>query len=818
MGEDDAALTAVFLHQSQDWLDFAGPVDEALNEAGYLELDLAVGDGFVASAAGDLFDSGTAATYTAKGLPTGLKFDTKTGAITGTATKGGRFYATVTAKNASGFTRTLLAKINVGDVEGEPDPEGPFAHLPALTVGDYYDIYLSWKWNGEGYQSCSGLPTGLKVVSEDDMDEMSYSAVGYATTPGWFTIVLTEKYEGQTKKSTYVLPVVDIPTRYEFISCDAAEGTVTGGGVWAGGSTHTIKATPKEGYVFAGYFRDADFQEPATEAIVEESEWGDESWTSRGCEADYRNASLTWVVGRHTPERLYARFIPKSEATGETTILVKLDDDEDENFVPMAGESDLPYTWDVQPAQNEYGVMELRFESDTLPTVTVKGLPKGFTFSGLAYDGQARIKYDLWGVGARAEPGDYPVTITTKNMGNVQTTAFMLHVGHYRNGCAEWLSESYELLSFVSPDDWLADVFGAEDAAALAPMSEKSDDGGSYSMAWSVTGLPAGLSFNAKTGKITGSLKAVTQPTTYIVHFMCTEKSSYPGSGSWSYVYDGTCSVTVNPVPAWAVGTYDGMMHVVGTDGDWESPGRLQVMVAANGTVDVAYSMIEPDGKRIYTRKYKTKILEFEEGEFTFEIGIEESDYCENGIGRIRREAFDGENMDLGYYACVEIETEGEDEDEDEYASCHVAYKDVSADPALAPLFAQLARASWSVDVTAAPPAFEDATHWIEGNLGVLVGATGTVTLDWESYNEEVVSTSTMPAHLVFLGREDEGYRARIEANVYEKGFGRYQGDNRLIGISLELWIPCDGSVLDLENLETVVSEVIVDDEWEWDD
>ncbi len=118
--------------------------------------------------------SATPVTYSAKGLPSGLVINKKTGEISGEATKAGVFTVTVTAKSAGGNTITQKVKITVnapswvrGTYEGVALPgtkaSDPPAHLK-FTVGTTGKISGSVNYKGKAYSftaNCSYCSMGI---------------------------------------------------------------------------------------------------------------------------------------------------------------------------------------------------------------------------------------------------------------------------------------------------------------------------------------------------------------------------------------------------------------------------------------------------------------------------------------------------------------------------------------------------------------------------------------------------------------------------------------------------------------------------------
>ncbi len=122
-------------------------------------------------------------TYSASGLPAGLKIDSKTGRVTGSPTKAGTYRITVTAKNAYGSANTVLT-LSV-------------AKFPKSFAGKYNGIFFdgqqrmlgsaTWKIASNGKWSAKlfrgGKTTSVKgEVSVNEDNAICLSASGFSAT------------------------------------------------------------------------------------------------------------------------------------------------------------------------------------------------------------------------------------------------------------------------------------------------------------------------------------------------------------------------------------------------------------------------------------------------------------------------------------------------------------------------------------------------------------------------------------------------------------------------------------------------------------
>jgi hypothetical protein len=123
-----------------------------------------------------------------------------------------------------------------------------------------------------GLISFSGLPKGLTAKEDrtytDSIGKFTaWYIEGIPTEAGWYTVSATGKgYNGveiENYKYSKHIAVADTPSKYVFVKVGQGEGTVTGTGVWNAGKAYSINATPKAGYVFAGWYQDETCTIPA---------------------------------------------------------------------------------------------------------------------------------------------------------------------------------------------------------------------------------------------------------------------------------------------------------------------------------------------------------------------------------------------------------------------------------------------------------------------------------------------------------------------------------------------------------------------------
>ena len=197
----------------------------------------------------------------------------------------------------------------------------------------------------------------------------------------------------------------------KFVGGCEGMGTVSGGKSAKGGTKVTLKAVAKPGFVFVGWYRDA------------------EGWDPVEGETDYRSPSYSYVVGEDDAT-FYAKFISV-----------------DEDWVSVWCQPDDEYARGV-----EIEPLAVEVNSASLATVKVTGLPTGLKFTAKPLTLKAtnyRAAVDLPAntiYGTPTKSGIYTATITA-------TTASKK-------------SEAYKVDLVVRADgEYLVDVMGVDGAA-----------------------------------------------------------------------------------------------------------------------------------------------------------------------------------------------------------------------------------------------------------------------------------------------------------------------------------------------------------------
>lgn len=524
----------------------------------------------------ELVETGSELTsFKLSGLPSGLKFNAKTYALSGAPTKSGIYWVTAQAKNKNGYEHSRIFRFNVltadGEVPAMPEP------VDNADIFDFEDEseYICTAWcTGEDvyyYEECgisvppspltgaevssvkvSGLPAGVTYYNtmyygDGEYDELTWHVYfeGMPSKPGIYTVTFSVTYDDRkTLKSTRQYLVADGGSSYVTVAvhpdCEGM-GTATGSGVYKVGAPIKLAAKSANGCAFAGWYvrEDCSDGEPGE---CDSGYWPAWLVASSGKDVDYRTASGSFAVDfSETPEcSLYASFVSKEDDVAEIVVMEEehweWDDDAGEEVLVHSSKTELDGQV-LEMYAGEYFYAPIYVISPSLPKVTVKGLPKGAYYypdSGLNVSGDVA-------------PGIYPITITAVTSSKLTTTAnFHLKVMAYSD--------------FISVDGNLGEFTPGEE---IEPIDLSWCFDFENNSTFKVSGLPKGLSWNAKANPskgidaytITGT---PTEPGEYLVVFSAKIPYETETGKMTSVLEYSTASITVMPYPELAVAVYTG--------------------------------------------------------------------------------------------------------------------------------------------------------------------------------------------------------------------------------------------------------------------
>ena len=272
--------------------------------------------------------------------------------------------------------KSLSVKIGEGEKVRPTDLAAVWSRIDEDLIGEVTLTPSNLVTESKSYVTATvkGLHPGLKFNAK------KLAITGVPTKYDTRTVTVSLKNaSGYTFKRTFavtvwpdltitVAPAVDevrtgVPV---MLWCDATMGTVKGTGVYALGKDGTkkvsINATAAKGYVFAGWYLDPGFSEPAYDLVA------------AGKNKDYRQASQTITVTG--PTYLFARFVAKTKKADPITHLRF-------NGAGYCGADASEFaegeTWYQGVALPTNGC-RIAFGSASLPTVKVSGLPAGVKF------------------------------------------------------------------------------------------------------------------------------------------------------------------------------------------------------------------------------------------------------------------------------------------------------------------------------------------------------------------------------------------------------------------------------------------------------
>ena len=406
------------------------------------------------------------------------------------------------------------------------------------TNGEIGDIYVGLESGSLATVKVTGLPAGLKFTDKAIVDKKSGDVLheantiyGTPTKSGVYTVTATATSAGKKTATSTAVIVVRKPDEKmvkllvenvydEDSALEVVPGKVTGAGIYAEGKKISLKATANKGFVFAGWWD------------VNAGEWIDSA-------EDYRNPKLSYVMTDSDME-LEAVFVPVTE---DTTLELyvegdQISEDADDNVFYADGEVEV----------------RLEIDSLSLPKATVSGLPKG-----LKFDSKTNMI-----TGAPTTPGVYEVTVklTNQSIKKAIVRKFKVEVSNLKAA-----NDYFEDCLYNDDGEKYTLSVGISNIDEFLPSLRLNRN-----VKLAVSGLPAGLKYNAKTGKITG---VATKAGVYTVTLTVTD-------GKEKYV--STITIEVEALPDWVVGTFDGYLYCT-SDHNWDYHDKVIITISSAGKV-----------------------------------------------------------------------------------------------------------------------------------------------------------------------------------------------------------------------------------------
>ena len=499
----------------------------------------------------------SAYTLTASGLPSGVslvKIAESSYVLSGAPKKAGVFYATLTAKNNAGFVTSGVIRFVVGGAEEALANTANidfsrFAAEAIPSTGSDFGFYAEVPCHSSGSYAKSvkvkGLPSGYSYdfwSPKANGEPGELEIWGVAKKAGVYTVTVTVTYANKKTAKTVAKVIVE-DSGCVYIPAVVAPGceglgTVSGGGVKAYGSTVKLTAKPKDKKkcVFAGWYRDPDFEFPACD------------WTESG---EWRSATLSFVANVQTTYDggVFARFIAKAE------------DD-----VCRFGEERYEFQA-LPPGPCAPSALSVSVDSASLPTVKASGVPAGFKFSGMTL---TLTDY------AKVKPGVHTVKLTATNVsGNKATATIVVRVPNLKNVTHLYGLNTDNGMEGEDSDGYTFDAGVPYDCDLYDLLGISVEEGWTLK----VTGLPSGWKLSRRT--LSGAA-TVTGPVT--VTFTLTKRGQPTEKA--------TATFNMRPLPDYVVGTFAGAVRKYNYSAMPETmaDGLLTVTVSAIGKASGSYN------------------------------------------------------------------------------------------------------------------------------------------------------------------------------------------------------------------------------------
>jgi uncharacterized repeat protein (TIGR02543 family) len=593
------------------------------------------------------------------------------------------------------------------DPEPEPEPEPEpvifFEMNEEYRTGNEIEVVIIRLHEGILYKkiAVTGLPSGLKFTAKDILRKGSKTEVEYPantiygtpTKSGIYTIVATAT-TADKKTVTYLQTIVVRKAGEKIVNIkyNTNAGKVMGAGVYLSGKKVTLKATANKGYVFAGWYEDEAFTTPCDSTVV-----------------DYRTISYSYTMGNED-KTFYARFIPvAADALLDLTV---------------DGEN-VPTTFTI----SEYAQLSLDVDSLSLPKISVKGLPAGMKFTAKPiYKKGSKTEIEVPAntiYGAPTKPGNAEIQVSLSNQSIKKAIVkqFIIEVPNL-TGANSYFVDNLDnsagkkcvlSVGITNIDDFLPSLKLKSNAVKLA-----------------VKGLPSGLKYDAKTGKITG---IATKAGAYTVTLTVTE-------GKAKYV--STIAIKVEALPDWVVGTFNG--YIDGSEsyaGDWVD----WVTITINSSGKVSYKDITEDGSIYIVNPKDITFKQNESGDYIIETDQRGIDWYDKKELRISFVIIDGVTVGV-----IEGESKGADIEDGgawiqpaigEFYACQNVWKSAQG-TRMAPDFIK----NTTTSVSMSRMRDDDWDSYYGGYLILKYGANGAVTTAY-SESEGGKATATGSVQLV---------------------------------------------------------------------
>ncbi len=472
---------------------------------------------------------GSTLSYAATGLPTGLKINTSTGAITGTvglnAAANGPYSVTVVAVDgtysaSTSFTWNIVSPVTLAAIADQTNSEGD---SPSLSVS------AADGSSGTMVFTALGLPLGLKISTSTGTITGTVAPGTAADGPYSVTVVANDGTYSASQSFTWTIsnpisittPADQTNNESDTVSlsitaADASSGTLVYGatglpsGLSINSSTGSITGTVSIGDAANGPYSVILFAADGTYSNLTSFNWTINSTITLTGPSDQSNTEGDTVsvtesaTDTHSGTLVYsATGLPPGASINSSTGTISGTLSAGGDFSPTVSLTDGTYTtsasfdWEVDSpisitdpgaqASHPSDAVSLQIQASTTGTGSLS-----YSASGLP-----------WGVSINSSTGLISGTVNSGASASIGTVTLTVTDGTSTGkDVFSWTIYSTSSVSVTNPGTQTTSE------GSTVSLSISTSYSGSGTLSYSAEGLPPGLKINTSTGAITGTLSA----------------------------------------------------------------------------------------------------------------------------------------------------------------------------------------------------------------------------------------------------------------------------------------------------------------------